>query len=255
MGFQWPHPPLKGYTGLLLFWHSILCFTLLDFAWQGFPLISKRFFNPATKPALEQSIDAEPHQTVQFFMIDQPEPWKTQPDLPQEPIYKRIAAAGHLKSLTLQETQNYIESGLRARNWKNCPAFDSEAFQIIHQFSKGVPNRISMICNHLLLQCFVEQRPKITAANVRAVVDELSGKQLVVQETQSEKPAAPPPRETHSSSEPVGVDLALNECLPVELNKSEHPLPSDTPVSSPQKAQFKSSSVRTKKNDGRRGNW
>jgi general secretion pathway protein A len=218
-------------------------------------LVSKRFSDSTSKPSSGQNIRAEPLQPVQSFMIDQADLLRIEPGQRQEPVYERVAAAGHLKSLTLQETQHYIESGLRARNWKNCPAFDSEAFQIIHQFSKGVPDRISMICNHLLLQCFVEQRPQITVANVRAVMDELSGKQLIVQETQSEQLAALPPCETHSSSEPVGVDPAPNECLPVELNKSEHPLPSDTPVSSPQKAQFKSSSVRTKKNGGRRGNW
>jgi hypothetical protein len=219
-------------------------------------MVHNRFFNPIEKPPVDENVRAEPHEPVQFFMIYQLELRDIQPDLREEPFYKRLAAAVRLKSLSSQETRNCVERGLRAQNWENYPAFDSKAFQIIHQFSGGEPHRIAVLCNHLLLQCFVEQLPRITAANAnaQAMLNELRRKQLVPPESQSRKLPAHPPCGPHSSEEPLGEEPVLNECPPVEKYRLASPLPSDTPVSSGEKAKFESRDVSHMRNRGR-GNW
>ena len=237
-------------------------------------MVHNGFLNLTENPSVDENERAEPHEPVQFFLINQAELRDIQPDLRQEPFYKRLAAAAQLKSLTFQETRNCVECGLRAQDWNNYPAFDSQVFHVIHQYSAGEPGRIVTLCNHLLLQCFVEQLPRITVANAQAMVNKLPEKQLIPQESQSRKLSANPPCEARSFEEPL-VEESLSEeplvndslCeeplvkepLPEESPPVEEPvpashLPSDTPARSREKAKFGSRDVSQVSNRGR-GNW
>jgi hypothetical protein len=242
---------------------------------EGLALVHNGFINRTENPSVDENERAEPHEPVQFFLINQAELRDIQPDLRQEPFYKRLAAAAQLKSLTFQETRNCVECGLRAQDWNNYPAFDSQVFHVIHQYSAGEPDRIVTLCNHLLLQCFVEQLPRITAANAQAMVNKLPGKPLLPQESQSRKLSANPPCEARSFEEPLVEESPpeksplveellpekplVKEPLPEESPPVEEPvsashLPSDTPPSSREKAKFGSRNVSQVSNRGR-GNW
>lgn len=210
---------------------------------------------PAPKaPLLDKHPPAAPAPPAHFFLLGQPELRGSQTDQRLGPVYTRIAAAGPLKPLTAQETRNYVERELRAKGWRNDPEIDAPVFHIIHQSSEGVPERINMICNRLLLQCFVEQRHRITVADASALVKESTVEKSITRKPSSEELSAPPPREA-LSEEQVGAVPVPKEWLPVELLKPEPMLPSDTSVSPRKKAHFEARNISLAKNGARRRNW
>jgi hypothetical protein len=57
--------------------------------------------------------------------------------------------------------------------WSDNPRFDPGAFDAIYTFSAGIPRRINMLCNRLLLAAALSEEHEITAANVDATADEI----------------------------------------------------------------------------------
>jgi hypothetical protein len=203
-------------------------------------------------PLLDKQLPAEPAQPAHFFLLRQPEVLGSQTAQRLGPVYTRIAAAGVLKPLTAQETRNYVERELRAQGWRNDPEIDPPVFYIIHQSSRGVPERINTICNRLLLECFVEQRHRITVADASALVKESTVETSLTRRPSSEELSSPP-REALSEGE-VGEEPVL-KCPSVELFRPAPQLPSDPPLSPRQKAHFESRNVSPTKGRARRGNW
>jgi hypothetical protein len=72
-----------------------------------------------------------------------------------------------------QETQAYVEHRLKHVGWKGDPAFEPEAFDAIHMYSAGVPRRINLLCNRVMLGGYLNERHRITAGDVRSIAGEL----------------------------------------------------------------------------------
>ena len=115
---------------------------------------------------------------LQIFLLGQPQLRDIVQDKSLEPVHQRIIAASHLKPLKEEETRGYVEHRLNVVGWKNDPQISPRVFSVICLFSEGIPRRINLICNRLLLHAFVEQRHKITVADARVVVEELQEEQL-----------------------------------------------------------------------------
>ena len=221
-------------------------------------LIRPKLVAPAPIPQetlLDESLPGESAQPTHFFLLDELDLQALQTDQQEEPIYKRIAAAGHLKPLTVQETRSYVERRLRAKGWKNDPDIEEPVFHIIHQFSEGIPKQINIICNNLLLQCFIDRRRKITGADAIALVKELPVEKPITPRCLSEESSPlPPQRETHAE-EQLGVESAPKENAPGESLQPSPTVPSDTSVSTKQRAQFGPLNPSLAKNRARRGKW
>jgi len=93
------------------------------------------------------------------------------PDLEQ--LRQRVIANFHLSPLAADESQRYIESRLKHVNWKNDPHFAEVAFEKIHEYSEGVPRRINMLCDRILLFACMEDTHNITGEVVDLVKKEL----------------------------------------------------------------------------------
>ena len=115
---------------------------------------------------------------LQIFLLGQPELRDLVHDKALEPVHQRIIAASHLKALQEDETRGYVEHRLNVVGWDNDPQISPRVFSVIFLFSEGIPRRINLICNRLMLHAFVEQRHKITVADARVVVEELQEEQL-----------------------------------------------------------------------------
>jgi general secretion pathway protein A len=64
-------------------------------------------------------------------------------------LRQRLTLSAELKSLTIEETDNYIRHRLKIAGTE-APLFVAEAVQIIHRFSQGIPLHINAICDHVL---------------------------------------------------------------------------------------------------------
>ena len=104
------------------------------------------------------------------------------PDLEQ--LRQRVIANYHLSSLAPDECQSYVENRLHHVGWNGDPHFTEQAYQIIHSYTEGVPRRINMLCDRVLLFGSLEERHEIDEALLRQVTDEL-------QQEISGRPVAP----------------------------------------------------------------
>ncbi|HEY5604579.1 MAG TPA: XrtA/PEP-CTERM system-associated ATPase [Gammaproteobacteria bacterium] len=93
------------------------------------------------------------------------------PDLEQ--LRQRVIANFHLSPLAADESRRYIESRLKHVNWKNDPHFAEIAFEKIHEHTEGVPRRINMLCDRIMLFACMEETHNVTGELVDLVRKEL----------------------------------------------------------------------------------
>ena len=115
---------------------------------------------------------------LQIFLLGQPELGNLVRGKALEPLHQRIVAASHLEALQEEETTAYVEHRLKIVGWKGDPELTRRVYTVIYRFSEGIPRRINLICNRLLLNAFVERRHRITIADAKVVVQELHEEQL-----------------------------------------------------------------------------
>jgi len=157
-------------------------------------------------------IDGRP--MLQIFLLGQLELRDLVHEKALEPVHQRIIAASHLKPLKEDETRGYVEHRLNVVGWDKDPHITPRVFAVIYLFSEGIPRRINLICNRLLLHAFVEQRHKITVADARVVVEELQEELLSTRNLlhesvflavdEEESPTAQDPESTEPYDAPPG---------------------------------------------------
>ena len=113
------------------------------------------------------------HPLLQIFLIGQPKLQELIRDPLLEQLRQRLVAACHFEPLKSEETRHYIEHRLSVVGWKQDPKITDEAFRLIHQFSAGIPRRVNLICNRLLLHGHVESLHELSAGDVHQVITEL----------------------------------------------------------------------------------
>jgi len=86
---------------------------------------------------------------------------------------QRVIASYHLGPLDREETQGYIEHRLKHVGWKADPEIRSDAHDAIFAFTAGIPRRINLVCNRLMLAGFLGELHVLKAHDVEMVVSEI----------------------------------------------------------------------------------
>jgi hypothetical protein len=148
---------------------------------------------------------------LQTFLVGQPEFRGILQSPGMKQLRQRVTATCHIGPLDLDETQGYIEHRLKCAGASGRPTFDTLAFEKIFKSSGGIPRRINLICDRLLLLGFLAAKDKFGPDDVAEVVDELQDESSV-------------PTETTSTDLPAWSDSVLSDAnasstLGVDLNK------------------------------------
>ena len=110
---------------------------------------------------------------MQVFLLGQ-EQFRVMLDSPQfEQLRQRVIADYHLQPLDAEETRRYIEARLQHVGWQNDPQFEPGAYVKIFEYTGGLPRRINMFCDRLLLFGYLEGLHTLTHATVCSVIAEL----------------------------------------------------------------------------------
>lgn len=89
-----------------------------------------------------------------------------------EPFRQRIAITYHLKPLTLEETQEYLDFRMEVAG--GCPGlFTPDAVQKIFELSGGVPRMINLLATNALLEGFGREQSFIDAELLESLRDEM----------------------------------------------------------------------------------
>ncbi|GLX82083.1 XrtA/PEP-CTERM system-associated ATPase [Thalassotalea eurytherma] len=93
------------------------------------------------------------------------------PDMEQ--FRQRIIASAHLKPLSEAEVKEYIDHRLQQANCNKEHVFDEGAYAVIHDKTGGVPRKINIFVDRILLFGFLEDLNVIDVEAVNQVAEEM----------------------------------------------------------------------------------
>ncbi|MDM7956526.1 XrtA/PEP-CTERM system-associated ATPase [Blastomonas sp.] len=131
-------------------------------------------------PALEElrmlsNFQLGSHPLLQIFLLGQPEFRASVQGAPGlEQLRQRIIATHHLGAMDAHELQPYIEHRMKLVGWQGRPAFADDVWAKLFAETGGIPRKVNMLINRVLLMAAVENRETVDAALVEAVVADLA---------------------------------------------------------------------------------
>ena len=120
------------------------------------------------------NFQGEKRSLIQSFLLGQEEFRQTIQSPGMEQMRQRIIASCHLAPLDKKETRLYIEHRLKEVGWSSRPVITDIAFELIHNFTGGVPRRINVFCDRLLLYGYLEELFVFKPEVVNLVAEELA---------------------------------------------------------------------------------
>ena len=110
---------------------------------------------------------------IQSFLLGQEELKDIIQAPNMEQFRQRIIASAHLKPLSTEEV-NYINHRLQQAGCEKKSLFSDEAIDLIHQKTLGVPRKINIFVDRLLLYGFLEELTSFDADAINDVAEEMS---------------------------------------------------------------------------------
>jgi len=131
-----------------------------------------------TFPVLEEirlltNLETSTEKLLQIVLSGQPE-LEERLKLPQlRQLRQRITLRCRTMPLTSEQTQDYIRERLRiAGGDPQVEVFSEKALESVHYFSMGIPRVINLLCEHALINSFVEQQKVVEAKIIEDVARE-----------------------------------------------------------------------------------
>jgi general secretion pathway protein A len=127
-----------------------------------------------TYPVLEEirlltNLETSTEKLLQIVLSGQPE-LEEKLKLPQlRQLRQRIMLRCKTSPLSKEQTNEYIVERLRIAGATGAPIFSPEAIDIVHKYSVGIPRVINLLCEHSLINAYVEQQRPILAPIVEEV--------------------------------------------------------------------------------------
>jgi general secretion pathway protein A len=118
------------------------------------------------------NLETSSEKLVQIVLSGQPELEEKLRDPSVRQLRQRISLWCRTRPLTADETKAYVTNRLRIVGATQ-PIFAPEAVQVVHQYSKGIPRLINLICEHAMISAYVEQIKPIPPRIVESVCREL----------------------------------------------------------------------------------
>jgi len=130
-----------------------------------------------SQPTLEELRMLSNFQTndaplLQTFLLGQPEFRKILLDQNMQQLRQRVIATYHLGPMDEMETKAYIEHRLKTVGWNDDPVIDDGAYELIHQYSGGVPRKINLFCDRMLMMGCLEELHHFGEKEVNDVIND-----------------------------------------------------------------------------------
>ena len=110
---------------------------------------------------------------LQIFLVGQTELRRIIISNHMEQLRQRIIASHRLEPLGDEETRAYILHRLHAVDWNNDPELSPAIFAGVYRASGGIPRKINLIMDRLLLHGYLEELHRLDQAALTVVLDEL----------------------------------------------------------------------------------
>ena len=168
---------------------------------------------------------------LQVFLVGQTELRRTMVSHHLEQLRQRIVASFRLEPLGPDEAEAYILHRLRAVGWNNDPAFAPGVFACVHHASRGIPRKINLIMDRLLLFGYLEELHTLDKAALATVLAEIRAEMPDVPQTLEPAPLpdsdaanVSPPEATGRASELDELERKRNDLLSLQVREEPRPL-------------------------------
>lgn len=131
------------------------------------------------------NLETDKEKLIQIVLMGQPELRDILAMKELEQLRQRISVYYHIKPLTREETNNYIQHRLKVASSNGQLVLDETSIDKVHECSGGVPRRINAICDRALLTGYIRGEKNITQeviAEAAKEIDELISLGAEVQE-------------------------------------------------------------------------
>jgi general secretion pathway protein A len=118
------------------------------------------------------NLETSSEKLLQIVLSGQPELELKLRDPKLRQLRQRITLRYRTAQLSSSETLNYIEERLRIAGANGESIFSPEALESIHQFSRGVPRVINVLCDHALINAFAERQRPVSNSLIQEVARE-----------------------------------------------------------------------------------
>jgi hypothetical protein len=109
---------------------------------------------------------------LQIVLTGQPE-LEEKLKLPQlRQLRQRITLRCRTAPLSLEETFGYIAERLRIAGANGEPIFSKESIQAVHHYSHGIPRVVNLLCEHSLINAYVDSLRPVPSHMVEEVARE-----------------------------------------------------------------------------------
>lgn len=118
------------------------------------------------------NLETSSEKLVQIVLSGQPELEEKLRDPSVRQLRQRISLWCRTRPLTAEETKAYVTNRVRLVGATQT-IFSPDAVQVVHNYSKGIPRIINLICEHSMISAYVEQIKPIPPRIVESVCREL----------------------------------------------------------------------------------
>jgi type II secretory pathway predicted ATPase ExeA len=160
----------------------------------------------------------------QCFFVGQPQFRARLENPDMEQLRQRVIASYHVEALAEEEVRAYVEHRLNVAGWTGRPTFDPALFAAAHRITRGVPRRLNVVFNRLLLVGALDEREWIGVDDLDAVLEDLRGEVVSVEapEAAAATPvAALPAPSAACGAAASGGDAARLEALRARVDELE----------------------------------
>lgn len=138
------------------------------------------------------NLETSKEKLLQIVLAGQPEleDHLNLPNLRQ--LRQRIVLRAKTRPLTVLETHGYVTERLRIAGNSGAEIFTSDAIEAISRCSHGIPRVINLICEHALINAFVEQNRSIPDRIIQEVAHDFDLKEGPTSESTKGTPPGHP---------------------------------------------------------------
>ena len=128
-------------------------------------------------PVLEEirlltNLETSTEKLLQIVLTGQPE-LEEKLKLPQlRQLRQRITLRCRTSALSSEETFGYVAERLRIAGGNGEPIFSREAIEAVHMYSRGIPRVVNLLCEHALINAYVDHLRPVPAHLVEEVARE-----------------------------------------------------------------------------------
>jgi general secretion pathway protein A len=176
------------------------------------------------------NLETEKSKLIQIALVGQPElrAMMNRPELEQ--LRQRVTVSYHLPALDVDETAAYINHRL-ARAATGTPIiFPREVTDLVHQKSRGVPRRINIVADAILLYGYGEGQREITLDLAQKAVDELITSGILLEDGPVATVSAPSAPIAPVAAVAQTTPSAVAPAVPSAVAGSANPLTPPTPA-------------------------